>query len=324
LIIPISYDKIFSIQNTLQFNEALSVILSYQLLQNSVYADFYRAISSRQKKEQLIYLPVSFFKTHEVNTGGVPEEIFLSSSTTGAFPSKHFVTDSGLYRRSLLESFSYAWGNPEDYTFVSLLPSYLERGNSSLVFMMNELMKISKHAFNGFYLHNYSELAENLRKINDSGEKCIFLGVSYALQEFAEKFPMKLNTHISVMETGGTKGLSKNILKEELHQILCQAFGKEKIHSEYGMTELLSQCYSKGDGIYQCPPWVKVTTRDIYDPLTLLTPGQPGALNIIDLANMHSCPFVATDDTGMVFEDGTFKITGRLQLGEIRGCNLLL
>lgn len=301
----------------------LSQILKHQTDHNPVYAEFCKNISDRSKKDNLIFLPVSFFKTHEVYTGGNVSEIFHSSTTTGSVPSKHLVSDIELYKRSLRESFSFAYGNPSEFNYLCLLPNYLEKGNSSLVYMMTELIGLSQKKTNGFFLNDYHELAQKLFQVNQSGEKCIFIGVSYALQEMAEKFPMKLNDNIIVMETGGTKGKSKSIIKEELHQMLCAAFKKKKIHSEYGMTELLSQCYSNGDGIYQCPPWMKVLARDIYDPLTILEPGQSGALNVIDLANFNSCPFIATDDTGIVYEDGTFRITGRIQSSEVRGCNLL-
>jgi hypothetical protein len=311
-----------------EFKKFLPDVFLYLKTHNPVYRTFLE-MSGRADKEvhqlsDITFLPVSFFKSHFIITGeNAPETIFRSSTTTGAIPSQHPVSDLSVYRKSLTASFRFAWGNPSDYIFLALLPSYLERNDSSLVFMMQELMHQSGHPLNGFFLHDYEKLAASLSSISSSGVPCIFTGVTFALSDFAEKHPMPLSSNITIMETGGMKGRSNNIPRNQLHHLLCKAFGKESIAGEYGMTEMLSQCYSKGNGRYMPPPWVKVMVRDLQDPFSHPDTFRPGGIDIIDLANIHSCPFIATDDTGVVFPDGSFEITGRISGSDIRGCNLM-
>jgi hypothetical protein len=234
--------------------------------------------------------------------------------------SKHYVADLSLYEKSFLAGFNLFYGNPEQFIILALLPSYLERKDSSLVFMAEKLIKLSKHSSSGFYLQNYRALVEMLS--GSSGQKVFLIGVTYALLELAEKFRIPDINGI-VMETGGMKGRRKEIIREELHTILRQGFHVAKIHSEYGMTELLSQAYSKGNGIFKTPPWMKVLIRDTNDPKSLLGDHRTGGINIIDLANIYSCSFIATQDLGKTHTDGSFEVLGRFDNSDIRGCNLM-
>ena len=237
--------------------------------------------------------------------------------------SKHLVTDLNVYEESYLKGFEHFYGNIEDYTILALLPSYLERDGSSLIYMVDDLIKKSKKSKSGFYLHNLDELAKNLVDLDKKGEKVLLIGVSFALLDLIEKHKFKLQNTI-IMETGGMKGRRKELIREELHAILCEGFGVSQIHSEYGMTELLSQAYSKGNGIFECPPWVKILIRDTEDPLTLLPKGKSGGINVIDLANVNSCSFIATQDLGKKHPDNSFEIIGRFDNSDIRGCNLMV
>lgn len=311
-----------------EFLTILPEVFVYLTTHNPVYRRFIE-ISGRAGKEvldinDLPFLPVSFFKNHFIITDEKqPETVFRSSTTTGALPSQHPVGDLSVYRKALCESFRFAWGNPSGYVFLALLPSYLERNDASLVFMMQELMKESQRPLNGFYLNDFNALHTALSAVNNSGEPCIFIGVTFALMAFAEQYSIHLHDNVIVMETGGMKGKSEDIPRSRLHEKLCSRFGKKSIAGEYGMTEILSQCYSKGNGRYMPPPWVKVMARDLQDPFTHLEPGRQGGIDIIDLANIYSCPFISTDDTGRVFPDGSFEITGRISGSDIRGCNLM-
>jgi hypothetical protein len=272
------------------------------------------------------YLPVGFFRDHSVVTGPMPSDptIFTSSSTTGSLPSRHFVTDPELYRNSFLNGFNQFYGDPSQYAFLALLPGYLERPGSSIIYMMEHFIKMTEKNGSGFYLDDMEGLKERILKIREEGKHRILLfGVSFALLEMAENYPVNLNGHI-IMETGGMKGRRKELVRQELHEILCDAFHVDSIHSEYGMTELLSQAYSKGSGIFRTPPWMKVLIRDINDPLTILPPGETGGINIVDLANLHSCAFIATQDLGKIYEDGSFEVLGRFDNSDIRGCNLMV
>ena len=277
-------------------------------------------MDSVQSIEEIPYLPIQFFKEHSILSEGLSPAIsFSSSGTTGIERSQHPVVDLSLYEHSFRTTFKQFYGNVEDCRILALLPSYLEREGSSLIYMCDNLIQKSQHSQSGFYLHNLHELAEVLKEDTPT----ILLGVTYALLDLAEMGPFQLKNTF-VMETGGMKGKRKELLKEEVHQVLTKAFGVEKIHSEYGMTELLSQAYSKGDGLFETPHWMRVLARDVDDPLTLVKAGKTGGLNIIDLANVYSCAFIATQDLGRVYTNNTFEILGRFEQSEIRGCNLLV
>ena len=269
------------------------------------------------------FLPISFFKSHTVSTGEYePQQVFESSGTTQTTNSKHLVKDINLYRESFNKAFELFYGSVKEWCIIGLLPSYLERNNSSLVMMVDELIKESNHPDSGFYLYDFNGLKNTLQRLELQGTKTLLIGVTFALLDFAEKYPMNLK-HTIVMETGGMKGRRKELTRGEVHQLLQQNLGVNCIHSEYGMTELLSQAYSKGDGRFVCPPWMKVLVRDEEDPLLVKNSGS-GVLNVIDLANVYSCSFLATEDVGIVYEDGSFEILGRLDNSDIRGCSLLV
>ncbi|MCG3166443.1 MAG: hypothetical protein POELPBGB_02222 [Bacteroidia bacterium] len=272
------------------------------------------------------FLPIEFFKTHRVTSSVVEKQnskIFTSSGTTGT-QSKHYVSDVSVYEQSFRKGFELFYGNIEDYCLLALLPSYLEREGSSLVYMVDDLIKRTKNPESGFYLHNLNELSEKLHSLLAKGQKVILLGVTYALLDLAELISSPTSGELIIMETGGMKGKRKELLREELHQNLCEKFGVKTIHSEYGMTELLSQAYSKGNGIFNCPPWMKVLIRDVNDPLKILEPGNSGGINVIDLANINSCSFIATQDLGILHADESFEVSGRFDNSDLRGCNLLV
>lgn len=321
-------NSIFNITTKADFNLAALAVFKHQYTNNIVYKTFCNYLQKTPNNvidvNDIPYLPISFFKTERiVSNPKTPEKIFTSSGTTGSTTSSHYVTDIALYEDSFNQGLKRFYGDASEFVFLALLPSYLERGGSSLIYMANALIKQSKHPESGFYLDNLNELANKLVKIDASGKKVILLGVSFALLDLVENYSFNLKNTI-VMETGGMKGRRKEIIRPELHKILCQGFGVAEIHSEYGMTELLSQAYSKGNGIFYCPPWMKVTARDTEDPLTLLNNGKTGGLNIIDLANINSCSFIATQDLGKVYNNGSFEVLGRFDNSDIRGCNLLL
>jgi phenylacetate-coenzyme A ligase PaaK-like adenylate-forming protein len=283
----------------------------------------YRHPSDVKHIEDIPFLPIQFFKTHQVvSTNNPIEKTFTSSGTTGSITSKHLVTDLTLYEGSYLEGFKHFYGNIEDYVVLALLPSYLERDGSSLIYMANDLISKSKQPESGFYLNNLVDLAQTILQLEASGQKTVLMGVSFALLDLIEQFQFNLK-HTIVMETGGMKGRRKEIIRQELHHILRTGFGITQIHSEYGMTELLSQAYSKGNGVFDCPPWMKILTRDTEDALTLQKPNKTGGINVIDLANLNSCSFIATQDLGKVDENGQFEIIGRFDNSDIRGCNLM-
>ncbi len=323
-----SVNEIFSIQNEDKFNDIALKVFNYQAENNIVYKQYLSHLKTNVSEissiEEIPFLPIDFFKTHKVLTGiGNDEKTFLSSGTTGLQRSKHYLADLSIYEKSFITSFIKFYGNLENYCILALLPGYLENKNSSLVFMVNSLINKSKHNDSGFYLNNIDELAQKLKKIDDAGEKIILIGVSYALIDLAEQFPMKLSNTI-IMETGGMKGKRKELTKKELHLFLISRLGVDVIHSEYGMTELLSQAYSKGMGKYFCPPWMKILIRDSYDPFSYIGTRKSGGINIIDLANINSCSFIETSDLGKLNKDGSFEILGRLDFSDIRGCNLLV
>ncbi len=288
------------------------------------YCDLLHKQPDRVKKlTDIPFLPIQFFKNKEIiEAGSAPEIVFTSSGTTGTTASKHFVASKYLYEESFTKGFERFYGNIQDWVILALLPSYLERGGSSLVYMFDHLIQKSHHAESGFYLNDYNGLIEKLHYLERLGQKTLLLGVSYALLDLIEMQSFSLN-HTVVMETGGMKGRRKELVKEALHDLLKKGFGVPQIHSEYGMTELLSQAYSKGDGIYQCPPWMKILTRDTEDPFVYVD-GKTGGINIIDLANRHSCAFIETQDLGKRLPDGSFEILGRFDSSDIRGCNLMV
>jgi hypothetical protein len=301
-------------------------IYAYQILHNQVYYKYAYSLKSQERIpgniHSIPFLPISFFKSHQVVCGEqLPEFYFESSGTSGQAASRHYIRDIQLYETSFLCGFERQYGDPKNYCILGLLPSYLERQHSSLVYMVDYLMKRSDRPDNGFYLDNHAELYEQLMWLGKKGEVVILFGTTFALLDFSESYSLPLANTI-IIETGGMKGRKKEMIREELAQRLKQSFPHASINSEYGMTELCSQAYADESGIYHCPPWMKVLVRDEDDPLSVHTVGK-GALNIIDLANMHSCSFIATDDVGEVFEDGSFKVLGRLDNSDIRGCSLL-
>lgn len=322
-------NKIFTIKNQSDFLGTALQVFEYQYNKNTVYQDFTKILKRGTDKINTLtdfpFLPVEFFRTHRIITGEIPvEKIFESSGTTGNYTSKHFVCDTGLYEESFLNSFRLYYGDPEDYMIAALLPSYTERENSSLVYMTNALIKLSGNPLSGFYRENEDNLMQNINSAIEAGNKVLLLGVSFALLDLAEKAAPDL-AGVIVMETGGMKGRRQEVTRAELHSVLKKAFKVSAIHSEYGMTELLSQAYSKGDGIFYCPPWMKIILRDTQDPLNLFAePGRTGGINIIDLANIYSCSFISTSDLGRLHPDGGFEVLGRYDNSDIRGCNLLV
>src|SRR6056297_83896 len=325
---PFNPEKIFEIEHERQFNDLALKIFDYQAENNPVYKEFlYHLgvnVSSVDNYKNIPFLPIEFFKTHKVISGNQDDKIiFYSSGTTGTTRSKHYLKDIKLYENSFLNTFSRFYGDIENYCVLALLPTYLGNESSSLVYMVDRLIQKSTHPESGFYLNNIEALASQLKKLDASGQKTILFGVSYALLDLAEMFPMQ-RSHTTSMETGGMKGTRKELTKKELHQFLTQKLGVQKIHSEYGMTELLSQAYSKGDGKFFAPPWMKILIRDTYDPFSLVPQGRSGGINIIDLANIYSCSFIETQDLGKINKDGSFEVLGRFDYSDVRGCNLLV
>jgi len=322
-------EDIISIQTRKEFHKIAMKVYRYQYENNPVYREFCNLIRKTpievRSLDQVPYLPIEFFKSKDVLSSTAPiQTTFTSSGTTGTITSKHHVTDLNYYEESFRKGFSYFYGPIEDYVVLALLPSYLEREGSSLIYMADDFIKQSSHPESGFYLHNYEELIANLELLDREGKNVLLLGVTYALLDIIEQHQFELNNTI-IMETGGMKGKRKEMIREELHAILCKGFGVTKIHSEYGMTELLSQGYSLGDGVFQCPPWMDIVIRDPEDPFTLLDVyGKTGGVNVIDLANINSCSFIATQDLGKKYEDGSFEILGRFDHSDIRGCNLMV
>jgi len=320
--------EIFSISSEAQFNEVALRVFQYQAENCAVYRRFIEGLSIRPAEVKSVsetpFLPIGFFKTQQVITGiESPEIVFTSSGTTGMITSSHDVTDISWYEESFRKAFEIFYGNIKDYTVLALLPSYLEREGSSLIYMANDLIQQSQNPDSGFYLYNHNELYAQLQKQQAARKPTMLIGVTFALLDFVEKYQMNF-PELIVMETGGMKGRRKEMIREELHQILCRGFGVNAIHSEYGMTELLSQAYSKGNSIFKCPPWMRIITRDTNDPLTIINDNCTGGVNIIDLANINSCSFIATQDLGKAYDDGSFEILGRFDDADIRGCNLLI
>lgn len=300
----------------------------YQATNCSVYKLFIESLSIVSEEVQTLdkipFLPIEFFKSHKVMTEPDRLEItFSSSGTTGSIPSLHYVSDLSLYEISFQQTFENAYGNPNDFVFLALLPSYLERSGSSLIYMVDSLIKQSNYSESGYFLYNHEELFKQLTQLKDKKVPVILFGVTYALLDFIESHSIHF-PNLIIMETGGMKGQRKEMIREELHELLCNGFGVSKIHSEYGMTELLSQAYSKGDGIFICPPWMKIMIRELNDPFTYQEINQTGGINVIDLANRNSCSFISTQDLGKNIGDNHFEILGRFDQSDIRGCNLLV
>ena len=306
--------------------KALS-LMQYQATNNAVYREWVQsmkiALDNVKSFEEIPFLPIDFFKTHAIYTGSeYPSFYFESSGTTQDMVSKHFVNDLSVYEQSFMECFHQFYGAPQDYCILGLLPNYLERQHSSLVYMTNHLIQASANPESGFYLYDFEKLNMTLAALEKAQQKTLLIGVSFALMDFVDAYPQRLQ-HTVVMETGGMKGRKQELTKPALHTYLANGFGVQTIHSEYGMTELLSQAYSKGEGIYACPPWMKVLVADESDPTALSTTGR-GVLHIIDLANHQSCAFIATEDIGVVHLDGSFEVIGRLDQSARRGCSLLV
>lgn len=303
-------------------------VFRYQYEGNALYRAFVDVLkvdpSTVRTPEQVPYLPISFFKTHRVVTGDFePAVVFESSGTTQTVNSRHLVRDTALYTRSFLDAFRRFYGPVEDFVVLGLLPSYLERQNSSLVFMVEDMIRRSGHPESGFYLYEHEKLADTLLALEARRQPTLLIGVTFALLDFAENHRMDLH-HTIVMETGGMKGRREEWTRQELHAFLQERLGTTAIHAEYGMTELLSQAYSKGRGVFNCPPWMKVLVRDENDPFQLSSASAAGVINVIDLANIHSCAFIATDDIGKIGADGSFEVLGRLDRSALRGCSLMV
>ena len=321
-------NSIFNIQSEADFKATALEVFKFQFEHNAVYRSFcdllYKHPSDVRSLEQIPFLPIEFFKTHTIISTNKPTEAtFTSSGTTGSIVSKHHVVDLDVYKQSFRTGFESFYSTIENYTVLALLPSYLEREGSSLVYMANDMILQSKQPESGFYLHDLEALKNTLTSLEAKGQKTLLIGVSYALLDLIEAYSFELK-HTIVMETGGMKGQRKELVKSELHALLKQGFGVDTIHSEYGMTELLSQAYSKGGGVFKTPPWMKVLTRDPEDALSIQPIGKSGGINIIDLANINSCAFIATQDLGKIRSDGTFEILGRFDQSDIRGCNLMV
>ena len=330
--IPRAFDlekEVFAVSNEKQFDLIALRVFEFQFYQNSLYNQYCKLLNKTPETvtstNQIPFLPISFFKSnHVVTTSFEPELVFESSGTSGVNTSRHYIKNATIYRNSFRRAFNHFFGKVENYCVLGLLPSYLERGNSSLVYMVDQLIRDSKHPESGFYLYDYEKLHEVILRIERTGTPTILFGVTYALLDFSNKYPNKLN-HVKIIETGGMKGRQKEMVKSELYDILKKAFGLKHIYSEYGMTELLSQAYAH-DGMYTCPPWMKIVLRDETDPLSNSENGRitSGAINVIDLANLYSCSFIATDDIGKIHSNGSFEVLGRLDNSDIRGCSLMV
>ena len=321
-------ERIFQINDKASFEKCSLEVFQFQYEQNSIYRKFCEHLKRNPGNvgsiEDIPFLPIEFFKSHDVLCRDLPDEIiFTSSGTTGMTPSRHLVPKLDIYEQSFRKAFELFFGKSSDYTILALLPSYLERTGSSLIYMADDLIRSSGNTESGFYLNDLNSLSAKLKKLDKAGKKTLLIGVSFALLDLVEKQDFQLN-HCTIMETGGMKGRRKELIRAELHEILKKGFGVSEIHSEYGMTELLSQAYSKGDGLFDCPPWMDILIRDPEDALTLNPLGKSGGINVIDLANLYSCSFIATQDLGKKFKNGKTEILGRFDNSDIRGCNLMV
>ena len=324
----IETDKIFNISSDKEFKDLTLKVFKFQFENNLIYRSFcdllYKHPSDINAIEDIPFLPIQFFKSHNVlSSKDSIKKTFTSSGTTGSLTSKHHVTDLRIYEESFQKGFQHFYNNIEDYVILALLPSYLERDGSSLIYMVDDMIKSSKHTESGFYLDNLDELASTLKMLEAKGQHTLLIGVSFALLDLVENYDFDLQ-HTIIMETGGMKGRRKEMIRTELHNTLKKGFGVTDIHSEYGMTELMSQAYSKGNGSFKCPPWLKILIRDTEDALSVTTNKTSGGINIIDLANINSCAFIATQDLGKIHVDNTFEVIGRFDNSDIRGCNLMV
>jgi hypothetical protein len=314
---PLDTNKLWELASG-QFWQTSKIIFNWQAAHNPVYKQWVEL----NKSTAIPFLPISFFKTQDIFIGEKPVNLFESSGTTQDVKSNHWVQDLSLYEASFLKGFELFYGKPSHYCIIGLLPSYLERKHSSLVYMVDKLIKASGHAQSGFYLDDFTKLNEVLQDLEKQNQKVWFIGVSFALTDFAIAYPQKLKSTI-VLETGGMKGRKEELTRNELHHLLREHLGTSTIHSEYGMTELLSQAYAIKEGVFKCPPWMKVMVAEEEDPTAIKETGR-GVLHIIDLANIYSCSFIATEDIGEVFEDGSFTVLRRLDASARRGCSLLV
>lgn len=325
--VDFSPDSCFELQDENAFAQQAIRVFRYQALHVPVYRRFLELLGvepgSVVSWKEIPYLPISQFKSRDVVVEGrEPEMVFCSSGTTGEQRSRHLVVDHSLYEQSFLRGFSIAYGSPSDYCILALLPSYLERQDSSLVYMADRLIRLSGHPSSGFFLDDFEDLSRKLKELSQNRTRTILLGVTFALLDFGNAYPLNFPDLI-VMETGGMKGRRKEMVREDVHAELCRVFGVPDIHSEYGMTELLSQAYSNAGGRFRCPPWMKIRIRQVDDPVSYCKDGRVGGLCITDLANVHSCSFIATEDLGISRPDGTFEVVGRFDSAEIRGCSLM-
>lgn len=321
-------NRIFSIQTEDEFNELALWAFHYQACYNNIYADFLKHLKikhdSVNRIEDIPFLPVSLFKTQRIISGiEAPKLIFETSGTTGENTGKHFVIHPDFYIQSCIKAFSLSFGNPKQFCFLALLPSYLERNNSSLIYMIHHFIENSVYSNSGFYLKSDEVLIKELEYTIQHQIPTVLFGVSFALLDFAEQHPMNLST-VKIIETGGMKGRREEITRTELHTRLIQAFHVSKVYSEYGMTELLSQAYTIKDEEFQSPPWMKILIRETDDPLTWSKENKTGGISIIDLANIDSCCFIATQDLGKKTSPNTFQVLGRYDNSDIRGCNLMV
>ncbi len=324
----LNQNAIFNIKSTQNFNKLALQIFKFQFNNNSIYRSYCDLLhvheSDVTKPQEIPFLPIQFFKTHRILSTTTPvEKIFTSSGTTGTTKSTHYITHLKNYETSFTKAFTAFYGKVTNYTLLALLPNYLEQEHSSLIYMVNHLIQQTNKPESGFYLDNYNALKTTLETLHAKGEKVLLIGVSFALLNFVEQFTLQLPNTI-IMETGGMKGKRKELIREALHEKLKKGFGVAHIHSEYGMTELLSQAYSKENGVFACPPWMRVYTREVEDALSMQNNQKTGGLNIIDLANYNSCSFIATQDLGKVYQNGTFEVLGRFDTSDIRGCNLMV
>ena len=322
-------EEIFRVTDDKSFEMLALEIFRFQSAGCPVYREYLGLLGVSPEKVDSLYsipfMPISFFRDHTVLTGeGPAAKVFLSSGTTGVRQSRHHLKDPAIYDRSLEEGFRLFYGDPSQYAVMGLLPSYLEREGSSLIYMVNRLMQLSGNDMGGFFLSDHAALLRSVDRARGAGVKVLLIGVTFALLDLAEEQPRDLSDLI-VMETGGMKGRRREMIREEVHEILMKAFGVSSVHSEYGMTEMLSQAWSAGGGLFNAPPWMKVLIRDSHDPADHTDePGAAGGISVIDLANLWSCSFIATADLGRMHPGGQFEVQGRFDEADIRGCNLLV
>jgi hypothetical protein len=320
-------ERIFAIESENDFRELSLEIFAHQYHSNQTYKQWCELLGRNPQNttniEQIPFLPISFFRTHKVvSFSEEPKGFFMSSGTASSIRSKHWIRDYDIYERSFTKAFERFFGKADDYCFLAMLPNYQEQSNSSLIYMIDHLVKSSHQKDSGFYPYDIDKVASLLHKNENEQIPTILFGVSYALLDLAEKHTFKLK-HTTVFETGGMKGRRKEISKRELHSILCNAFGTDSIASEYGMCELFSQAYAVSDGSFRCPPWLKVSIKETNDPFSECKQGKSGIINIIDLANIDSCSFIATEDLGRINTDGSFEVLGRADNSVVKGCNLM-